>query len=472
MPSVIDFALCALPKYATFTPLSGPALLKTVLETNGFKAKYYDFNKEFESVYQKIFPGKSWSQLESVLTYRDRFKAALPQLRPLLDQWAERLLENEPRFVGFSAFTFCNNLLIVELAQRVRDKSTAKIVVGGASVQSVSRLLRAKGLLDYWVAGEGENAVLALARGENEIPGVNGTPTQDADIRHSPVPDYSDLEMTSYAAIYVMTSRSCPRNCTFCEVGHLWGKYRERDPKLVAEEFRHHRTRWGIKKFVFTDSLINGSMTHYRALCAELIALREQEGLDFGWEGFFIVRPASQMTPEDFDLARRAGATLIKIGVESGSEAVREHMQKNYTQAQLDYTMEQFKRSGLQVDLLLMIGYPTETQADFQATLDLLVHYKHYKEGGTIANIRLMPTEIMRGSPLARRAREIGITVDPKGFWKSPEVDVIERLERYFKARKLAFDLGYEALKGPDADRMDHYGELYRRLKKPQKPAP
>ena len=49
------------------------------------------------------------------------------------------------------------------------------------------------------------------------------------------------------------------------------------------------------------------------------------------YKGQFIFRPANQMPDRDYDLMRTAGCKLVQIGVESGSERVREHMRKKFT---------------------------------------------------------------------------------------------------------------------------------------------
>ena len=132
----------------------------------------------------------------------------------------------------------------------------------------------------------------------------------------------------------------------------------------MIENYKNH----GIKDFFFMDSLINGSMKAYRELCKTLVNYYEQNDLPdkfFRWGGQFIIRSKSQMTPEDFDMAARSGCDNLCWGVESGSESVRAHMQKGFSNDDLNYCMEQIHRVGMRCYFFIIVGYPTETDKDF-----------------------------------------------------------------------------------------------------------
>ena len=50
--------------------------------------------------------------------------------------------------------------------------------------------------------------------------------------------------------------------------------------------------------------------------------------------GEYIARPKGQTTPEDYDLMKQAGCKHVIVGVESGSENVRNHMGKKFITGQ------------------------------------------------------------------------------------------------------------------------------------------
>ena len=86
------------------------------------------------------------------------------------------------------------------------------------------------------------------------------------------------------------------------------------------------------------------------------------------WGGQFIVRGIKSMTEDDWQLSKLAGADNLAVGVESGSEAVRDHMKKQFSNQDLDEFMEQAYKHNINLEFLMIIGYPTETQTDFQDT--------------------------------------------------------------------------------------------------------
>ena len=73
-------------------------------------------------------------------------------------------------------------------------------------------------------------------------------------------------------------------------------------------------------------------MKAFREMCYELADYRRQLPTEkqFIWDGHFIIRSERQMPPEDFDAMKASGCGTVWIGIESGSERVRNHMKKGY----------------------------------------------------------------------------------------------------------------------------------------------
>ena len=69
---------------------------------------------------------------------------------------------------------------------------------------------------------------------------------------------------------------------------------------------------------------------------------------------------------------QKAGATKLFIGIESGSEAVRNHMGKKFNNESLDDTIENLSGRDIMTHWMLITGYPTETQEDLKLQNNLL----------------------------------------------------------------------------------------------------
>ena len=89
---------------------------------------------------------------------------------------------------------------------------------------------------------------------------------------------------------------------------------------------------------------------------------------------------------------KASGCGTVWIGIESGSERVRNLMKKGYTEEDMQYTMQQLDRVGVKTRLLMIVGYVTETQEDFQETLDLFNNWLPYLHKGTIEEVQLGAT--------------------------------------------------------------------------------
>ena len=208
------------------------------------------------------------------------------------------------------------------------------------------------------------------------------------------------------------------------------------------------------------DSLINGSMKAYRELCDTLVKYYNDNNLPdrfFRWGGQFIIRSETQMTPQDFDQAARSGCDNLCWGVESGSESVRQHMQKGFSNRDLDYCMEQIHRVGMRCYFFIIVGYPTETQSDFQDTMDMFTRLQKYAIEGTLYGVNLGGlASLDDGTPLYKKANELGIVpIIPAEHahginWESKDnpVSLEERILRRIRLQEHCVNLKYNVWNG------------------------
>jgi hypothetical protein len=150
-------------------------------------------------------------------------------------------------------------------------------------------------------------------------------------------------------------------------------------------------------------------------------------------------------------------------------------MQKGFNNEDLDYNMEQYSKNKMQVYLLLIVGFPTETDQDFQDTLDMLTRYQRYVADGTIIGVNLGTTlTIEEGTEIyevPEKLRIIGINGRrPRGSeWMcedNPTLTYKKRIMRRIAAQEHAVNLGYTFWKGDDQMKvmMDKYQERLSKL--------
>jgi radical SAM superfamily enzyme YgiQ (UPF0313 family) len=95
----------------------------------------------------------------------------------------------------------------------------------------------------------------------------------------------------------------------------------------------------------------------------------------------------------------------------------------------------------------MIIGYPTETEYDFQLTLDMFKKYQHLANK-IIIDVSFGSTlGILPGTPLYNQASEFNIELDKhENNWmahNNPTLTLSERIRRVNKIKEYVADLGY-----------------------------
>jgi radical SAM superfamily enzyme YgiQ (UPF0313 family) len=228
--------------------------------------------------------------------------------------------------------------------------------------------------IDKVIAGEGELLLLKLLRGE--LPGAQKVFTrldmkeEVLDLSSAPLPDFSGFDMSFYAQMASYTSRSCPFQCGFCAETVNWGRFRKKDAARVAAELKELYRRHGQQLFLMSDSLLNPVIT---GLANELTTSETM----FYWDGY--LRADRHVCDIDNTyLWRRGGFYRARLGIESGSPRVLELMDKRITPDQVKTALANLAEAGIKTSTYWVIGYPGETEEDFQHTLDLLSEMKEF----------------------------------------------------------------------------------------------
>ena len=140
---------------------------------------------------------------------------------------------------------------------------------------------------------------------------------------------FGDLESRKpYASIY--TSLGCPYKCTFCCINAPFGtnRYRMRAPKAVAAEIDLLHNTYGVKTYKIIDEMFVLNERHVMAICDELI--ERNYGLNI-WAYARVDTVRSHM----LEKLRKAGVRWLALGIESGSEHVRDGAEKSFTQNEI-----------------------------------------------------------------------------------------------------------------------------------------
>jgi radical SAM superfamily enzyme YgiQ (UPF0313 family) len=278
--------------------------------------------------------------------------------------------------------------------------------------------------------------------------------------------DY-DLEIQGHKRINITGSRGCVRDCTFCDVGVLWKKFRYRSSGNIVDEMVAHYQSVGATSFAFSDSLVNGSIKQFTEMLESIIARsNEFDRKRLLLTGTFIIRPKQSHPERLFELMHLAGFEEPHIGIESGSEPVRHHIGKKFSNDDIAWHFEMCEKYKLKNWVFMLVGYPTETKQDFQATCDLLVASQRYILNKTILGIGIWSTlALLPGTPLDLMKDQLGLyhvhDSDREQYvnWQTttnPSLTLSERNKRFLDLLELAVDLRY-----PLPAQIQHYIDRY-----------
>jgi len=171
-------------------------------------------------------------------------------------------------------------------------------------------------------------------------------------------------------------ARGCPQKCAFCIASYLNLPVRfppyEEIIKAIDE---------GLK---YTDKLaFLGAMICAHPDIKRIFAYIDQK-LD---EGRKIELSVSSLRADKLDIATvktlvRCGQKHVTIAVEAGSEMLRNRINKNLTDEEVLNSIKTMREGGLKgAKVYAMLGLPTESMADIQALIDLMVKMKNENKG-------------------------------------------------------------------------------------------
>jgi radical SAM superfamily enzyme YgiQ (UPF0313 family) len=414
---MIDIVILSVPgTISKFAP-AAPALLKASVESAGFSCRTVDFNIR---LYQDL---DNTADLETYFTTGLNLEHR-PSAVELIEQWVTELCQLNPRYIGISVFTYQNRIATQLFCTAIRQIiPNAKIVVGGQGIadggiegeSGFAVQLISQSLIDFWIRSEGEISLVELLKGNTTYPGINSNNFEQIEnLNILPFPNYDDYDLLQYEnanSVPVTGSRGCVRSCSFCDIHEHWA-YRYRSGQNIADEINYLNQKYGVTDFSFSDSLINGNLKEFKHFIKLLSDRNQQSAEKLTWSSQFIVRSERTISEQYWQDIADSGARNLAIGVETGSDTVRLHMNKKFTNQDLDYTMQMMTKYNITCQFLIIVGYPTETDADFQDTLDMFTKYQHLAQH-VITSVTIGSTlGILPGTPLYHNADLYNIELD------------------------------------------------------------
>jgi anaerobic magnesium-protoporphyrin IX monomethyl ester cyclase len=309
----------------------------------------------------------------------------------------EVLLAHRPNIVAVyeDDFNFLSKMCLTrmrevawEIARAARAVGAVTIVHGSDSTDNPVLFL--ENGFDYVLCGEAEETLVQLCASilrADEVPQIDGLVRLDG--RGQPIwssqklsrnPAWSELsfpardliDMEPYRAAWLdahgyfsanmVSSRGCPYRCNWCAKPISGSKFHLRPAAAVAEEMRLLKLEAGVDHIWFGDDVFALNRRWVEDFAAE-VSKRDAA------VPFKIQSRADLMSEETVHHLKAAGCAEVWMGVESGSQAVLNAMDKGLSLPSVITARHRLKEAGIRACYFLQLGYPGETWTELQETI-------------------------------------------------------------------------------------------------------
>lgn len=211
------------------------------------------------------------------------------------------------------------------------------------------------------------------------------------------VPSFTDRTRAS-----LKIQEGCNNFCTFCIIPWARGLMRSRDPKDVVKQAQQLVTA-GYKEIVLTGIHTGGYGEDLKDYSLAML-LTDLESV----EGLKRIRissiEASQITDEVIAAIKRSEKVVrhLHIPLQSGSDTVLKRMRRKYTMEFFAERLERLKEvlPQLAVTSDVIVGFPGETEEEFQETYDFIANHK-------FSELHVFPYSKRTGTPAARMEDQV-----------------------------------------------------------------
>ncbi|MCU0430735.1 MAG: B12-binding domain-containing radical SAM protein [Cytophagaceae bacterium] len=309
------------------------------------------------------------------------------------DQWRKEILHRSPRILAFYVNLMTRKTVLENISwmRTQAELASCTVILGGPDVRYNAANYLAHGA-NVLVVGEGEETMLELsslietnedwstcqgiayvnAEGETVFTEERG---KLKDLNELPVPDREAIQLEQYleawqrrhgeASISVSTQRGCPYTCQWCSTAVYGMSYRRRSPSSVIGELKHLVHRYQCNTFWFVDDVFTVS----HKWIEEFAALIKEENLIIRFE---CITRADRLTENILQRLKESGCHRIWIGAESGSQRILDAMDRRVQANQVQWAIQHSQAIGISAGTFIMLGYPGETKADIEATIEHL----------------------------------------------------------------------------------------------------
>ena len=175
---------------------------------------------------------------------------------------------------------------------------------------------------------------------------------------------------------FVSIMEGCSKYCSFCVVPYTRGDEVSRKPEQIFDEVAR-LVEQGVSEIVFVGQNVNSYEYSFNGRMLRLSDLIEVTGSIDGVERIrYTTSHPLDMTDDLIEVYGHVPQLVshLHLPVQSGSNSILTRMKRNYSRELYIDVIEKLKlvRPNIKVSSDFIVGFPGETDADFQQTMDLI----------------------------------------------------------------------------------------------------
>lgn len=200
----------------------------------------------------------------------------------------------------------------------------------------------------------------------------NATHLSKEEIDSCPLPDRSGFDHGRYQELChrhsgkkktsIMMTYGCPFSCDFCSKPIFGKEVRFRSLDRIFDEIRDILS-YGYDSLWIADDLFTFDTKFLKSFCERLI----EEKLGISWS---CLSRVDTINDEIACEMKKAGCSKVYLGIESGNDEVLKLMNKSIDTSTVRNGVEVFIRNGIACAGFFIVGYPGETEATIEDTLE------------------------------------------------------------------------------------------------------
>lgn len=358
--------------------------MRLALVFNPFKYKLHEENLRIVQRYFGLFPPLSLAWVAAIAE-RAGHEAIIIDARTLRltpPEVARQLRAFRPDLLGFMMTTYMFRETLEWARYLKAELPGVPVVLGGYNLRVYPRESLMNDVADFGVVDSALFTVPRLMeelqgnRHFSDVPGLvykkdgeilvtPGVPERFEDYprpaRHLlPNELYAEFPTERRNFTVMVTSKGCPRGCTFCEAGRT--PYNPRSVMTVVDEMEECVTRHGVHEIDIFDYEFLINRKRSLAICKEM----QRRKLDVLWAC------RARIDSVDDELLREmkaAGCGRVYYGIESGLQSVLDQVNKGITLDQVRETIRLTHKHGIRALGFFLVGTPGETRETLEATL-------------------------------------------------------------------------------------------------------